>query len=157
MNVSVDNACMLQALTQHVIPSPHGRPDLVANDTYHDFLKTQPPIFLKAEEPLEIEDWIRTIETIEQKFSLIHCSDVQKTLFVGQQLQGPTDGWWARFLATQPEGHQVPWADFCTAFRKQYIPDGVRGRDGTVRQVTARRSECDGILRQIQLVILVCL
>ena len=73
MNVSVDNAHMLQALTQHVIPNPHGRPDPVANNTSHDFLKTHPPVFHKAEEPLEVEDWTRTIE---QKFSLIRCSDV---------------------------------------------------------------------------------
>jgi hypothetical protein len=42
------------------------------------FLKTQPPIFYKAKEPLEAQDWIRTIEL---KFSLIHYSDVQKTQF----------------------------------------------------------------------------
>ena len=55
MNVSADNARMLQALTQHVIPDPHGRPDLVADNTYHDFQKTHPPIFHKAKEPLEAE------------------------------------------------------------------------------------------------------
>ena len=46
---------------------------LQADNTYHDFLKTHPPVFRKAEEPLEAEDWIRTTE---QKFGLIHCSDV---------------------------------------------------------------------------------
>jgi len=60
MNVSTTNACMLQALTQHVIPDPHGRPDPVANNTYRDFLKTHPLIFHKAEEPLEAENWICT-------------------------------------------------------------------------------------------------
>ena len=60
MNVSTNNACMLQALTQHVIPDPHGRPDPVADNTYRDFLKTHPLIFHKAEEPLEAENWICT-------------------------------------------------------------------------------------------------
>ena len=123
MNVSADNARMLQALTQDVIPNPHGRPDPVVDNTYHDFLKTHPPVFHKAKEPLETEDWIRTIEL---KFSLIHCSDVQKTQFAVQQLQGPIGAWWVSFLATQPKGHQVPWANFCTAFRTHYIPDGLR-------------------------------
>ena len=73
MNVSTNNACMLQALTQHVILDPHGPLDPVANNTSRDFLKTHPPVFHKAEEPFEVEDWTRTIE---QKFSLIRCSDV---------------------------------------------------------------------------------
>ena len=83
MNVSVDNARMLHALTQHVTPNPRGQPDPAADNTYHYFLKTHPPIFHKAEQPLEAEYWICTIE---QKFGLIHCSDIQKTLFVVQQL-----------------------------------------------------------------------
>jgi len=59
-------------------------------------------------------------------FSLIHSSDVQKNLFVVQQLQGPTGAWWESFLATQPEGHQVSWAKFHVAFWTHYIPKGVR-------------------------------
>jgi hypothetical protein len=85
---------MLQALTQQVIL------DLEADNTYLDFLKTQPPIFYKANEPLEAEDWLRTIE---QKFSLIPCSDVQKTQFAVQQLQGSAGAWWANFILTRPE------------------------------------------------------
>jgi hypothetical protein len=33
-------------------------------------MDTRPPVFSKAEEPLEANDWIRTIE---QKFDLINC------------------------------------------------------------------------------------
>ena len=73
VNVSPSNACMLQTLVQHGIPDPE------ADHTYRDFLKTHPPIFHKAEEPLEADDWLRTIE---QKFGLLHYSDIQKTLFV---------------------------------------------------------------------------
>ena len=40
MNVSTDNALMLQALTHHVIPDPRGRPDPAADNTYLDFQKT---------------------------------------------------------------------------------------------------------------------
>ena len=98
---------MLQTLVQHGIPDPK------ADHTYRDFLKTQPPVFHKAKEPLEVEDWVRTIG---QKFSLIRYSDVQNTLFVAHQLQGRTGAWWASFLTTQLEGYQVPWADFHAAF-----------------------------------------
>jgi hypothetical protein len=83
-----------------VVPNPLSRPDLAADSTYLDFLKTQPPVFYKANEPLEAEDWICTLE---QKFNLIRCSDVQKTQFAVQQLQGSAGAWWANFIATRPE------------------------------------------------------
>jgi hypothetical protein len=83
INVSADNAQILQALVQNRMPAPQGRQDPFTSNTYAGFLKTHPPVFLKAEEPLEVGDWIRTIK---QKLSLIRCSDVQKTLFVAHQL-----------------------------------------------------------------------
>ena len=64
-------------------PGLHGRCGPDVNNTYGDFLKTQPPIFTKANEPLEADDWIRTIG---QKFGLIRCNGNQKTLFDAQQL-----------------------------------------------------------------------
>jgi len=51
------------------------------NNTYVAFLKTNPPTFSKADDPLEADDWIRVMET---KFELIQCSDVQKPLFAVQ-------------------------------------------------------------------------
>ena len=70
-------------MARNMEPGPHGHPDPEGNNTYADFLKTHPPIFTKAEEPLEADDWICTIE---QKFGHIHCNGNQKTLFAAQQL-----------------------------------------------------------------------
>ena len=97
INASADNTRILQAMAQNMAPGPHGHRDPKGNNTYVDFLKTHSPIFTKAEEPLEVDDWIRTIE---QKFGLIRCNRNQKTLFATQQLQGPTGAWWASYLAT---------------------------------------------------------
>lgn len=122
INISANNARILQALVQNRVPAPQGCQDPPPNNTYANFLKTHPPVFQKAEEPLEADDWIRTIE---QKLGLIRCSDVQKTLFAAHQLQGPVGAWWPNFLATHPVGHQVPWAAFRTAFRAHHILEGV--------------------------------
>ena len=43
-----------------------------------DFTDTRMPVFSKADEPLEADDWLRTIE---QKFELIHYTEVQKPRF----------------------------------------------------------------------------
>jgi hypothetical protein len=39
--------------------------------TYVDFTNTCPPVFLKVDEPLEVDDWR---QTMEQKFDLLQCT-----------------------------------------------------------------------------------
>jgi hypothetical protein len=55
--------------------------------SYQDFLSTQPPLFHKADEPLDADAWLCTIES---KFALLSapCSDENKALFAAQQLRG---------------------------------------------------------------------
>jgi hypothetical protein len=90
--------------------------------SYLDFSETRPPLFIKAEDPLEADEWVWVIE---QKFGLIRCTETQKPLFVAQQLRGPSITWWGNYVAIQPAGHQVTWDEFKLAFREHYILEGV--------------------------------
>jgi hypothetical protein len=84
--------------------------------------KRAPPLFIKAKDPLEADEWIRVIE---QKFGLLRCSETQKPLFMAQQLRGPASTWWGNFVAVQPADHQITWDEFKLAFREHYTPEGV--------------------------------
>jgi hypothetical protein len=75
------------------------------NSTYRDFLVTHLPVFTEAAEPLEADYWLRTVEA---KFGLIRYTEHQKTLYAVQQLQGSAGTWWANYIASRPQGHQVP-------------------------------------------------
>jgi hypothetical protein len=90
--------------------------------SYFDFSKTCPLLFVKAEDPLEADEWIRVIE---QKFGLLRCTEIQKPLFAAQQLRGSASTWWGNYVAIQPASHQVTWDEFKLAFREHYIPEGV--------------------------------
>jgi hypothetical protein len=72
--------------------------------SYQDFFSTQPPLFSKAEEPLDADAWLRTIES---KFALltIPCADSSKAHFAAQQLRGAARIWWDNLCAMQPAGH----------------------------------------------------
>ena len=78
---TAENARLLREMAQNQqAPHPnHGRRNN-GNDetTYIDFTDTRPPVFSKAEEPLEADDWLRTME---QKFELIRCTEIQKPRF----------------------------------------------------------------------------
>jgi hypothetical protein len=65
--------------------------------SYFDFLVTQPPEFAEMTDPLEANHWLRVTES---KFGMLHCSELQKTLFAAQQLRGPATAWWAMYSAT---------------------------------------------------------
>jgi hypothetical protein len=81
VNVSV----VLQQIAQPRTSTQYGHHDSDAAILYKEFLSTQPPVFSRAEDPLEAEDWLCTVE---QKLGLICCDDVQKTQCAAQQLQG---------------------------------------------------------------------
>jgi hypothetical protein len=95
--------------------------------TYQDFLSTQPPLFSKAEEPLDADAWLRTIES---KFTLltIPCADSSKAYFAAQQLCGAARIWWDSYCAMQTDAHVISWEEFRNAFRAHHIPEGLMER-----------------------------
>jgi hypothetical protein len=99
---------------QHYGGGDHQRHPAAA--TYQEFLSTQPPLFTRAEDPLDADVWLRVVES---KFQLLHgvCSEVTKVRFATQQLRGPARTWWDHFLAMQPDDREVEWREFKAAFR----------------------------------------
>jgi hypothetical protein len=91
---------------------------------YQDFLSTQPPLFHKADAPLDADAWLHTMES---KFALLSapCSDENKALFAAQQLRGTARIWWDHYHAMQPAGHVVTWDEFWTTFTVHHIPEGL--------------------------------
>jgi hypothetical protein len=115
---------LLQQLVANSTRGGNGarNPPAPAPTTYSDFATTHPPLFTDAGEPLETDHWLRVMES---KFRLLRCTEVQKTLFTAQQLQGDASAWWANYIVTRPTDYQVSWAEFRNAFRAYYIPAGV--------------------------------
>nr|XP_034592107.1 uncharacterized protein LOC117853936 [Setaria viridis] len=122
VNSGAKQARLLQRIAQNT-GHVGGQRDPEQGVTYTQFLETRPPIFQKAEHPLQANEWL---QTLEQKFRVIlHCTEVQKAEFAGLQLQGPAGTWWTSYLAKQPIGREITWGDFKNAFRTQFIPEGV--------------------------------
>jgi hypothetical protein len=124
VNATADNTRYLRELAGNQFQQHGGRgqPQGPRDTTYMEFWETRPPLFVKAEEPLEAYEWVRVME---QKFGLTRCTETQKPLFAAQQLRGPASTWWANFLAIQPAEHLVTWAEFKQTFREHYVPEGV--------------------------------
>jgi hypothetical protein len=99
VNATAKNARLLREIAQNnqnALLGNHGWYNNRNETTYVDFTDTHPPVFTRADEPLEADDWLRTME---QKFDLINYTDYQKPVFTAQQLRGAAGAWWANLLA----------------------------------------------------------
>jgi hypothetical protein len=106
VNATADNTHFLREMAGNQFQQQGGRtyPQGPRETSYLDFLETHPPLFVKVEDPLEADEWVRVIE---QKFGLIRCTETQKPLFAAQQLRGPASTSWGNYVAIQPARHQV--------------------------------------------------
>jgi hypothetical protein len=95
------------------------------NTSYSEFLVTHPSLFSRGKDPLEADDWLSNTES---KFSLFHCTEYQKTLYIAQQLRGPAEAYWTSYTAALPVDHHVPWGEFRAAFHGHHLSAGTMRR-----------------------------
>jgi hypothetical protein len=89
---------------------------------FKEFMDTRPPIFKEAAEPLEVDEWINTME---QKFWVLRLTEELKTEYASHQLQGPIGIWWSHHHTTFLANTPITWEMFTTAFHGNYILPGL--------------------------------
>src|SRR3954469_24699754 len=90
-----------------------------------DFILLNPPVFRCPSEPLDADDWLRSIE---RKLETAHVAPGDRVLFAAYFLEGAALLWWENFSAMQPVGHVVTWQEFSDDFRGYHIPDQLMER-----------------------------
>src|SRR4051812_19040202 len=90
-----------------------------------DFILLKPPVFSCPSEPLEADDWLRSIE---RKLDTAHVAPDDRVIFAVYFLEGAAFQWWENYVAMQPDGHVVTWQEFCVAFRGYHILDELMER-----------------------------
>ncbi|KAK1682365.1 hypothetical protein QYE76_043213 [Lolium multiflorum] len=120
------NLATLQHLTQLATGNANNNNGGDGNGDPHskltDFQSTNPPVFTKCTEPLDADDWLRTIEN---NLEVAGVGNDEKVLFATHFLSGPARAWWENVKAIQAEGHVINWEEFKTKFRKTHIPSGL--------------------------------
>jgi hypothetical protein len=84
-----------------------------------DFLRLKPTTFAGSSNPLDADDWLRTIK---RKLEAIGCPDNQRVQLAAHQLSGMALAWWDTFNAAIRD---VTWTEFETAFREHHVPQGI--------------------------------
>jgi hypothetical protein len=64
-------------------------------DRLGDFQRTKPPIFSRAVELMDANDWL---QSIEKKLQVVQCNKREKVLLASGQLFGPVADWWDAYV-----------------------------------------------------------
>jgi hypothetical protein len=85
---------MVNLHAQPQAPSP-------LRDRLGDSQCTKPPTFFHAVEPMDADDWLKSIE---KKLQVVQCNNHEKVLLASHQLSGPAADWWDAYV----EAHEEP-------------------------------------------------
>jgi hypothetical protein len=109
-------ANMQQAQGHQSAPQPQQR------DKLGEFQRTKPPTFSHSIEPMDADDWLKTIK---KKLQVVQCNNREKVLFASHQLEGPAANWWDAYVEAHEELESINWQEFKNGFHSHHVPLGV--------------------------------
>jgi hypothetical protein len=89
------------------------------DDKYAEFMRIEPPMFSSTTYPLEVDDWIKTIE---EKLNMIKCNDREKALYASGQLIGAALEWWSSYINGHEQPESIIWKEFKDNFILHHTP-----------------------------------
>jgi hypothetical protein len=72
-----------------------------ARDRHREFMSHKPPSFSHSSDPLQADDWIKTVEKI---LYIAQCTNREKVLYASGRLEGIAADWWDAYTAA----HNAP-------------------------------------------------
>jgi hypothetical protein len=112
---------MQQTLVNMQVAQPQAPPP-PPRDRLGEFQCTKPPTFSQAMEPMDANDWLKSIE---KKLQVVQCNNRENVLLASHQLSGSVADWWDAYVEAHEEPKSINWPEFMAAFRAHYVPQGV--------------------------------
>jgi hypothetical protein len=107
---------MQQEQGQQLAPQPQQR------DSLGEFQWTKPLMFSHSVEPMDVDDWLKTIE---KKLQVVQCTNQERVLFAAHQLVGLATDWWDMYVEAHEEPETINWQEIRNSFRTHHVPLGV--------------------------------
>jgi hypothetical protein len=93
-----------------------------SRNKHMEFMSHHPLVFTHAADPLEAEDWLKTVLKM---LTTCQCDDREKVMYAAGRLQGSASAWWDAFTAAHAAPDTITWDEFSTNFRSHHMPSGV--------------------------------
>jgi hypothetical protein len=118
-------AQMLQIMQQTMVNMHNAQPQAQPpppRDGLGDFQHTKPPTFSHSVEPMDDDDWLKTVE---KKLQVVQHNNQERVLLASHQLTGPAADWWDAYVEAHEEPNTINWSEFKMAFHSHHVPQGV--------------------------------
>jgi hypothetical protein len=79
-------------------------PPPLPRDSLGDFQCTKPPTFSHAVEPMDADDWLKSVE---KKLQVVQCKNREKVLLASHHLCGSAVDWWDAYMKTHEDPERV--------------------------------------------------
>jgi hypothetical protein len=93
----------LAAIQQQQQPPPQPQ---MPRDKRAEFMRGHPPVFDHSSDPMDAEDWLRTVE---RELHTAQCDDREKVQYGPRLLRGAAQSWWESYLATHANPDTITW------------------------------------------------
>jgi hypothetical protein len=107
----------IQQQQQQPPPQPQ-----MPRDKRAEFMRGHPPTFAHSSDPMDAEDWLRTVE---RELHTAQCDDREKVLYGPRLLREAAQSWWESYLATHANPDTITWEEFRGSFRQYHVPAGL--------------------------------
>jgi hypothetical protein len=94
----------LQAHVNNPPQPPPSQP--VPMNKHREFMSHHPPVFTHAADPLDADDWLKTVGKM---LTTAQCDDREKVLFAAGQLQGSAGAWWDAYTTAHATPDAITW------------------------------------------------
>jgi hypothetical protein len=104
---------------QNQPPQPIPLPPPAPRDRHKEFMSHHPPTFSHSSDPLDVDDWLKTIT---KKMEIVQCTDREMVLYAAGRLVGQAANWWDAYSTAHPNRQNITWQEFRDNFRTYHIP-----------------------------------
>jgi hypothetical protein len=115
-------AQMLQTMQQTMVNMQNAQYQALPpppRDKLGDFQHTKPHAFSHSVEPMDADDWLKTVEKMLQ---VVQCNNRERMLLASHQLVVPAADWWDAYVEAYEELNTINWNEFKMAFRSHHAP-----------------------------------
>jgi hypothetical protein len=104
-------------------PPPQGpTPPPPPVNKHREFMSHHPPTYSHLVDPLDADDWLKTIN---KKLNITLCNDREKVLYTSGCLEGAVADWWDAYTIAHAAADTITWQEFQEAFHTHHIPLGI--------------------------------
>jgi hypothetical protein len=104
--ISQTLAAIQQQQQQQQQPPPQPQMPQMPRDKHAEFMRGYSPTFVHSSDPMDAEDWLRTME---RELHTAQCDDREKVQYGPHLLRGAGQSWWESYLATHANPDTITW------------------------------------------------